>query len=148
MIQNIDAEFVNHYLNTFSKHHILQKNGNFKEEKNLDNEKLANEMKLSLFYVGLTGDNYGREIDTANVFAINDKNGRGIKLVYMDDIIKRVSQATNFISVKIKEMPLRNYRFKNTPVLGDPQARIANVIAEMHAAKIHASFNAGSVLYK
>ena len=66
----------------------------------------------------------------------------------VNDIIKRVSQATNFISVKIKEVPLRNYRFKNTPVLGDPQARIANVIAEMHAAKIHASFNAGSVLYK
>lgn len=154
MIQNMDAEFVNHYLNTFSKHHILQKNGSFKEEKKLDNEKLANEMKLSLFYVGLTGDNYEREIDTANVFAINDKNGRGIKLVYMDDIIKRVSKATNFISVKIKgmssgeEVSLKDYRFKNTPVLGDPQARIANVIAEMHAAKIHASFNAGSVLYK
>lgn len=137
MIMGMDANFVNHYLNYYSYH--------------LDNKKINDEegiykiMKANLFYQGLTGDNFSNNnIDIANVLAINDKLTGNINLIPMGEIVQKIDEKINNISVLFNDEPLNYYYFKNQFVPkeeGGFEQRIINLVQELHSVKVKAAFN-------
>lgn len=149
LIQDMDHDYVNHFLNLQTEHGVLNsKDGGYKKvPKNYFGEKrklVMQEMKLYLFYKALSGDNYKRK--AADLFVIND-NSKGEVYVYsIEDIINKIIynertlaqiSVTNQEGVNIMNLPL----FKNDRVTGDAtgQQRITSVLAQVHATKISAS---------
>lgn len=133
MIAGVDANFINHYLNYYTLH-------NRKQEKIQDDKNIYQDMKYLLFYQSITGDNFNNEIDIANVFAINDKTTGKIKLYYMGDLIKKIDNAN--ISVKLNNQNINSYYFHNNWAETLDQ-RIANLIIQLHQAKVSVAFNIG-----
>jgi hypothetical protein len=150
MIQSLDADFINHYLNLYSKHYTrkISKGKELDDYKSTgiigDNE-LIDELKLALFYISITGDNFGRKEDIAEVFAINDKTAGKVKLVPMANIISTIKDMTDKISIKLNGKSIGVYHFENKweP---DIQTRLNNLVMELHKAKVHASFNMMGVI--
>lgn len=147
MVQTLDPDFINHYLNIYSKHYTQKiskgkKLDEYKVDTNLEDERLLNELKLALFYISITGDNFGRKEDIAEVFAINDKTSGKVKLIPMADIIYAIKDSTKNITIKFNGTSLaqKPYRFENKweP---DIETRLNNLVMELHKIKVHASFN-------
>jgi hypothetical protein len=111
MIAGMDSNFVNHYLNLYSLHGDLDT-----KQKNIklpDSDRIGDEMRLSLFYEALTGDNYTSQIDAANVFAINDKVHHRFRLIPIGQIIDDLENKMQGISVDINNIALKKYYFDN-----------------------------------
>lgn len=144
LAQNLNPDLVNHYLNYYSYHY---KNADSEKGEIIKNppQDLIQAIKYNLFYLGLTNDMYGRSEDVADVFLINDKNGQGIRLVHMLDIIDKIKSAQ--ISIEYNGTKINNYYFKNKPHPEGYWGRISELIRELHQVKVHAKFNAGSLLY-
>lgn len=140
MVAGVDANFINHYLNYYTLH-------NRKQEQIKDEINIYQDMKKVLFYEAITGDNFSNNIDIANVFALNDKTSGNIKLYYMGDLVKKilnvVDDATN-ISVKMNNVNIKDYYFHNEWQETLDQ-RIANLIIQLHQAKVSVKFNIGQV---
>ena len=148
LIQDMDHDYVNHFLNLQVEHSVLKSKDEYqKVSKNYFGDKrklIMQEMKLYLFYKALTGDNYKRK--AADLFVIND-NSKGEVYVYsIEDIINKIIynertlaqiSVTNQEGINIMNLPL----FKNDRVTGDAtgQQRITSVLAQVHATKISAS---------
>ena len=149
LIQDMDHDYVNHFLNLQTEHSVLNSKGGYKKvPKNYFGEKrklIMQEMKLYLFYKALSGDNYKRK--AVDLFVINDNSKGEVRVYSIEDIVNKViynSGALSQISVtdqgnvNIMNLPL----FKNDRVVGDAtsQQRITNVLAQVHAVKIFSSF--------
>lgn len=149
LIQDMDHDYVNHFLNLQAEHGVLNSKGGYKKvPKNYFGEKrklVMQEMKLYLFYKALSGDNYKRK--AVDLFVINDNSKGEVRVYSIEDIVNKViynsgalSQisVTNQNGVNIINLPL----FKNDRVAGDAtgQQRITSVLAQVHAIKISSSF--------
>lgn len=133
MISGLDSTFVNHYLNVATTH---PDNSNMKKE----GVNIKQDMKYSLFYQALTGDNLVGQSDIANIFAINDKATGKFKLVYMNQILNSLENSIGAISVKLGNSNIMDYLFTNNKNK-TTEERIRQLIMELHATKISASFN-------
>lgn len=114
MLQDLDSDFVNHFLNLYAAH------GKREGQKNvgIDNAQLAAmkssilpEIKLILLYKGLTGDTNGRS--SANLFIINDSSKGKVKVLDMYKIISKV-EAQAIKGIKLNDKTLNEkIKFRN-----------------------------------
>ena len=114
MLQDLDSDFVNHFLNLYAAH------GKMEGQKNvgIDNSRLAamksgilQEIKLILLYKGLTGDTSGRS--SANLFIINDSSKGKVKVLDMYEIINRAG-AQKIKGIKLNDKTLdEKIKFRN-----------------------------------
>lgn len=144
LMQDLNSNFVNHYLNLFALH---------EDESQFHlggmRKAILSEVKLILFYKALTGDNFKRT--SADTFIINDNSKKGGVRVYcMDDIVQSVinSGTTQNISIKSGGVPIDNLRFANDIVKDNVSGsvRIARLLANVHSYKLQVKFNASKVL--
>lgn len=142
LLQDVNANFVNHFLNLVAEH---SDRAGLTGMRNT----ILEEVKLILFYKALTGSNYGRS--TADTFVIND-NSRpgGVRVYCMNDIVQSVlkSGSTRNISVNNGSSPLANIRLQNDFIANDTTgaSRISKLLANAHQQKISVKFNASNVL--
>lgn len=137
MLQDLDSDFVNHFLNLYAAH------GKMEGQKNvgIDNSRLAamksgilQEIKLILLYKGLTGDTSGRS--SANLFIINDSSKGKVKVLDMYEIINRVG-AQKIKGIKLNDKTLdEKIKFRNDWDIGSPQQRISKLLLDVHARKV------------
>lgn len=137
MLQDLDSDFVNHFLNLYAAH------GKREGQKNvgIDNVQLAAmkssilpEIKLILLYKGLTGDTNGRS--SANLFIINDSSKGKVKVLDMYKIISKV-EAQAIKGIKLNDKTLNEkIKFRNDWDLGSPQQRISKLLLDVHARKV------------
>ena len=153
MIQDLNGDFVNHFINVYS---IQQKRGSLAAKFAKQRKDSMDAMKFILMYKALTGDNYNR--NAANVFAINDNSASGkgsVKVYTMEQLIhKIISQRLYKNGIMINGKTTLNEKFKingNIAVKavkdtqeGNAQAakiRITNILSYLHSQKIHASLS-------
>ena len=152
MMQDLNGDFVNHFINVYS----IQGKKGLSTQFTKQRKASMDAMKFALMYKALTGDNYQRK--AANVFAINDNttSGKGsIKVYTMDQLIdKIVSQKlyTRGITINGKTTLNENFKIKGNRKVNitknaqenDTQAakiRITNILSYLHSQKIHASLS-------
>jgi hypothetical protein len=90
MVQNMDTNFVNHYLNLTSIQGL--------KSSSLANEARA-EMKKNLALTALAGLHIPGKKNHVNVFAVNDKLGTGIKFITVYNLAKRMENLASSVSV-------------------------------------------------
>lgn len=147
LIQDIDATFVNHFLNVHAAN--VTNKEKIATSKRLKNDKLDDTMKTYLFYKGLTGDTFNRaENDKVNLIVINDKTSpHGVKVANIEDILKQAENQLNRIKMQVGGENIKNLRLENLWVEGKPQMysqRISKILAQMHQLKVDAAFNASA----
>lgn len=131
MIQNMDIDFVNHYLKLISYNKIPTELKDIREN-------TIEQMKLNLAFTALIGDQFSNSKDKVNVFVINDKNGKGIKFIAIPDLVKKL-KSTN-TSVKLNTKSISDFR------LLTKKMNLQQIIMKIHETKVHAAFNA-AILY-
>lgn len=142
MIQDIEGDFVNHWINIHAIHGASQKS---KVEKN----NINSAMKGYIFYKAVTGDVYKSDSsELANLFVINDKNSKGKVIVRdMKDIFNKALQNLDRISVAAEGRNINELKLKNVWSEPDYNARLHSILTQMHELKVKAMFNANSILY-
>lgn len=145
MIQDIDTDFVNHFLNLFAKHKDKSKvNGNTFTSLRAQ---MLEEMRLVLFYKALTGANYQRT--NANLFIANDNQTGKVKVYGAHQLVqKAVDNISDLRGIQInnKTFNEKNTSFKNDWSGASAAARISGLLADVHAAKVSASINVDKML--
>lgn len=154
MIQDLNGDFVNHFINVYSIQDKTKNSlsGQFKKQREIS----MDTMKFALMYKALTGDNYQRK--AANVFAINDNTSSGkgsIKVYTMNQLIEKIISKklyTKGITLGGKTTLNQDFKIKgNRKVKAtkdtaeyNAQAakiRITNILSYLHSQKIHASLS-------
>lgn len=136
MLQDLDSDFVNHFLNLYAAHGKLEG-----QKVGADNARLATmksgilpEIKLILLYKGLTGDTNGRS--AANLFIINNSSKGKVKVLDMYKIISKAG-AQMIKGIKLNDKTLdEKIKFKNDWEEGSPQQRISKLLLDVHARKV------------
>lgn len=87
MLQDVDSEYVNHFLNIFASH-----KGHSSKSATVASYRTAmlQDIKLVLMYKAITGDVAGRK--TANLFIVNDNRTGSVKVYAIDDLIDKIEQ--------------------------------------------------------
>lgn len=137
MIQDLDTDFVNHFLNLFAKHKGKDSNDfmNLKQQ-------MAEEMRLVLLYKGLTGDNYQRE--SANLFIVNDNNTGKVRVYKMQDLVDRAVENIKVLKgIQINGKTLNEKISFVNNWSETPDIRISSLLAQVQAAKVSASIFTG-----
>lgn len=137
MLQDLDSDFVNHFLNLYAAHGKLEG----QKSVSADNAKLAAmkggilpEIKLILLYKGLTGDTNGRS--SANLFIINDSSKGKVKVFDMYKLISQIGTQT-IRGIKLNDKTLdEKIKFRNDWEMGSPQQRISKLLLDVHARKV------------
>lgn len=142
LLQDVNTDFVNHFLNLNSIKGLAQ-----------EREKINEEVQLILMYKALTGDAYKR--NAANVFAVNDNSsgGRSVKLYTMSELLKRIEEKEYYKQgVHIDNKRLGNFLFKNNwegkkDIKSETEAkiRISNLLTDAHARKVNVSLNVNAL---
>ena len=152
MMQDLNGDFVNHFINVYSIQGKKDLSTKFIKQKKMS----MDTMKFALMYKALTGDNYQRK--AANVFAINDNttSGKGsIKVYTMEQLIdKIISEGLYNSGITIDGKTTLNENFKikgnvrvnaakNTQEnnIQAAKIRITNILSYLHSQKIHASLS-------
>lgn len=139
LMQTLDTNFVNHWINLHAIHKNKKKNTN-------DITSIDNLMKVSLFYEGISGDVYGsNKKDRINLIIVNDKKTGRVVVKDLSSMLDNIIKQANQLSVtannkSIKEIKLQNIKMDN------PSMRIALILKELHDLKIDAKFYAPSFL--
>lgn len=136
LIQNENADFINHYLNIIAEH------PKDSEKDDLAQIGSAHEtMKVLLLYKALSGDILGR--DAANVFVYNNNKTGQTKVVDIGEMVKSAIKDVNNFSVTAGGNDLSSVRFSNQFVQGESfkdmsaaRARAANLVLSLHQYKI------------
>lgn len=154
MIQDLNGDFVNHFINVFS---IQGKNKNSLSTKfTKEREMSMDAMKFILMYKALTGDNYQRK--AANVFAVNDNSSSGkgsIKVYTMNQLIDKIESKGLYkkgVTLNGKTTLNKDFKIKgNIKVKATKETeeyntqaakiRITNILSYLHSQKIHASLS-------
>lgn len=150
MIQNMDTDFVNHYLNCRILHlhgtKYMRLDSAYSTQKQNVNQ-ATDEMSKNLIITALTGLGVRDTNKQVNIFAVNDKNKRGIKIITVHKLAKKLENAQ--LSVKFGKHRITQYYFKANKEFQGQNAiqRINGLMQELHALKVHASFNTVGVLY-
>ena len=140
MVQNMDANFVNHYLNCFALH-------GDKQEKYPDTANVKDDMTKNLMITALAGLHFSNKENMVNVFAVNDKSGGGIKLITVQNLGEKLEAlSAQNLSIKLNDKRISEYYYMNKKQ-STTELRLANFLKQLHSAKVHASFNVASALY-
>ena len=137
--ENSKNEFVNHLLNLNATH---SDNDRFLSGQR---EQILNELKLTLFYKALSGDNTGRQV--ANLFIINDSSSGEVKVFSIAQLVENLSTRFNLFSVTangkniIQMSRFQNRSIDNTDMtpIENSQIRISNLLNQIHSYKINAA---------
>lgn len=140
MIQDINPDFVNHWINI----HAIKGSS---EKAKIYGDPLDDTMKRVLFYKALTGQGAMRAAaDQANLMVINDKTKRGgVTVVDMKTLYKKALNSTFLLSVKLGGKTIKNYHLKNVKA-ETWQERLNAITLQLHELKAFVSFNANSRL--
>lgn len=136
MVQDVDPDFVNHWINVHAVEGKSQKKSAIKDT-------LDDTMKRVLFYKGLTGQGATRAAaDEANIMIINDKTKQGgVTVIDMRDLYKRALEKTNLLSVSLGGKAIKDYKFNN--VWAETwEERLAAIALQLHELKATIKFNA------
>lgn len=137
MIQDLDTNFVNHFLNLFAKHKGKD-SSIFMDYK----KQMVEEMRLVLFYKGLTGDNYQRT--SANTFIVNDNRTGKVKAYRTQDLVDKAIE--NIDTLRGIQLNGKTFNEKISFVnnwSSTPDIRISSLLAQVQAAKVSASIFTG-----
>lgn len=162
MIQDEDVSFINHYLNLFASHTDTEYEGSFA----MTRQGYIDTLKMMLLYKAITGDVYGRgQRDLATTFIVNNNkvnaNHSHVKVVNVKDILTRIigENDSNYtgkgmsINTQGINVLVDSHRYNNDLVEAADNAwartgtaRIANILNQVHAAKVHAAITVGSLM--
>ena len=139
MVQNMDTDFVNHYLNLASIQGL----------KTSDKAKEAKaEMKKNLAITALAGLHINNKNAHANIFAVNDKEGQGVKFITVKNLSEKMETMQKSVSVKYNNKNrVTEFSFNRNIKQETAQARIIKLIQEMHSLKVHTAINIANLLY-
>lgn len=140
---------INHYLNLFTLHSNSIANGAEPDKitykiRTAGKKQIQDAMKAYLFFSSLSGKEQG---DINNVFAVHDKATNRIRFVLMDDLIDKIAKTTKNISIKLgdsymdKGVYFPQKWFPNEGEKKPEYERIAQLLYDLHAVKVRASFN-------
>lgn len=138
MIQDLDTDFVNHFLNLMAKHKGTKNDiPKFVKLK----EQMVEEMRLALFYKSLSGDNFQRT--AANVFIVNDNRTGKVRAYRIQDLVNKAADNIKLLTgVKLNNKTLNtDITFRNDWHDGSPEGRISGLLADVHATKVSASLH-------
>lgn len=149
LLQGINTEFINHFINLNS---ITKGMSDFNGLKSSVNSA----MKQYLFYKGITGDTYNRKkSDIPNLLIVNDKTGKyKVKVYDMQFIVNELFNKMDKVKVQIggDRIMSKDFKFKSNKWVGDNKnsriealQRIQNIISEVHALKVNIAFNYAAV---
>lgn len=161
LFQTMNKDFVNHWINI----HAAQPKEpmNSKESKNLaalqrvpiknkvgsKDNKINNSMDSFMAYLALSGETQSkRNKQVSNVFLINDKSTGKIRLFKISDLVDNFMDKRNSISIKIAGRGnLDDYVIESNKVNDEVSLdqRLANVLIELHQAKVSVSFSSSSL---
>ena len=145
LLQDENPDFVNHYLNLYSRHY--RKRG-VTYNWNTQKEEIYKVLKLTIAYKGLTGDTYGRNNFKTNVFIVHNKSSKknSVKVISIEKVLKNMfdnSFGNISVSDNVHNMYL-NKKVEGYPHIAKWQ-RVANVLQEMHNRKVETSINSSLV---
>lgn len=139
LMQTLDTNFVNHWINLHAIHKDKKKNTN-------DITSIDNLMKVSLFYEGISGDVYGSsKKDQINLIIINDKKTGRVIVKDLSSMLNNIMEQVNQLSVKANNKNIKEIKLQNSWAT-NPTMRIALILKELHNLKIDAKFYASSFL--
>ena len=153
MLQDVNPDFTNHFLNLFATHDD-EAGGSLMVRR----KEMFEEIKFLTFYKAISGDNYGRQ--TADTFVINDVSGtNGVRVYSIHDIINTILRQNliNYIKITSSDGGVwsneNQLQFENHWIgqLGTPDfrkglVRIAKLIMDVHHHKLTFAFNAKQIL--
>ena len=151
LLQSLDTNFINHWLNLHSSQKAFNKNNqeyvvNISTKKKNYSEDFDSLMEESLFYLALSGRTQGRsEKEVVNTFLVNDKTQGKIRVFSIKDII---NQGINNKAVIITGGGLssRNRSWINNKKANSPDERISEILTQLHNTKVSISFNINKTL--
>lgn len=140
LLQSIDYDFVNHYLNIMSCHYTMPPSEssnviNFTGQKNMYNE-FKMTMSLSLLLSAFIG--HKLDVNTANVFIINNigasKKDSKVKVYNIGELIQRAVENHNLITISGLQEGLYLNSYASTV-----EERLTTLLSQLHAQKIQIS---------
>ena len=155
MLQDINSDFTNHFLNLFAYHEADEK---MASSLTIKRKEMFEEIKFLTFYKAISGDNYGR--DTADTFVVNDVSGTdGVRIFSINDIINAILRRNLIDYIQItssKAGVLRSehqLRFDNhwqgqigVPDFRSGLSRISKLILDAHQHKLTVAFDTKQIL--
>lgn len=139
LMQTLDTNFVNHWINLHAIHKNKKKNTN-------DITSIDNLMKVSLFYEGISGDVYGsNKKDRINLIIVNDKKTGRVVVKDLSSMLDNIIKQANQLSVTANNKSIKEIKLQNT-WMENSSMRIALILKELHDLKIDAKFYAPSFL--
>jgi hypothetical protein len=93
MLQDINADFVNHFLNLYAQHGKNRDGSSsapYDLQLNARKSAILQEVKLILLYKAMTGDTNGRS--SANLFVVNDAATGKVRVIDMYTLLENVSK--------------------------------------------------------
>lgn len=142
MLQDIDADFVNHFLNLYAQHGKNRDGSSLASydlQLNARKSAILQEVKLILLYKAMTGDTNGRS--SANLFVVNDAATGKVRVIDMYTLLEKVSKE-NIQGIQFNGKTFNEkIRFANVWNQGSPQQRISGLLLDVHAQKVTASLN-------
>lgn len=138
LIQDMDTNFVNHYLNVVATHNESSSMDGYISSQMYHSAQQV--MKLLILYKAISGKTYGRQ--SASIFIVNDNSKSGIESIKIYDIPSLIVEASNnltaFTTITANGVDLAFMRINN-PWSKDYSTRITRVIQNVHNQKISAA---------
>lgn len=160
LIQDLDRNFVNHYLNLNASHSIkkeyneiyMQHNGSDKRYEKINDADAKDSratMKTLISLKALSGANLGRQ--TVNVFIINNSKTGEVEVLKVSDLLDKI-QFLSASSIPVKNekgTSIYDLKFMNNPCANkNGIERINNIIQQLHKFKVFASIRFDSISSK
>lgn len=142
MLQDINADFVNHFLNLYAQHGKNRDGSSsapYDLQLNARKSAILQEVKLILLYKAMTGDTNGRS--SANLFVVNDAATGKVRVIDMYTLLENVSKE-NIQGIQFNGKTFNEkIKFANVWNQSSPQQRISGLLLDVHAQKVTASLN-------
>lgn len=147
LIQDLDKDFINHFINIFSKHYKDQNSDQLADIKNKQakRNKIKSEIMLALLYKAASGDNFGRS--PASVFVMNDASSGKVTVLTMEQLLIKMSKVLNnsgAVSITGNGEPINKWQFENE-WKNSSNERIRSLLQELHALKITVKIKPGVI---
>lgn len=134
LIQDEDADFINHYLNITALHNDIEPSSGLITSAH-------NVMKEIILLKAISGGTLGRT--SADTFIVNNNRASGIDSVQIYDINELLKKAyeniEEYTEITLGGGDLSNYRFRNDFEASSYEARITKLIAQVHNNKVMAA---------
>lgn len=141
MVQDLESDFVNHWINMHAVHGRSNTAATYKSD-------MDDTMKSFLLYRSMTGNASNRNLrDNANLLIVNDKTKKnGVIVKDMKTVFEKALENLNRVSLQLNGVRLNQLKLKNIWNKDSYQGRLAAVLMELHSLKVEAGFNANVIL--